>query len=78
MLLFFPRLPSRKLGAFVPTNSPFVQTVAGHPNLLLMSTHTDISGLRTVLAHSIEGAFCRSESALANGSELSIMNGYEP
>jgi hypothetical protein len=68
---FDQRSPTRTLGAFVPSNSPFFQTVPGHTNLLLMFTHTNISDLRTVLAPSIAGAVGRSESTLANGGELS-------
>ena len=62
---FDQRFPIRTLGAFVPSNSPFFQIVPGHENLLFTSTHTDISGPRTVRAHPSAGAFCRSESALA-------------
>ena len=62
---FNQRSPIRTLGAFVPSDSPFFQTIPGYTSLLLTSTHTTISCLRTVLAHSIAWAVCRSESALA-------------
>ena len=57
------------LGAFVPTNGPFIQTVPGRTTSALCIYRTDISCHRTVLEHPIAGAVGRSESALANGGE---------
>ena len=55
--------------SFRPTSLSF-QPLPDIRNLFLMSTFTDLACVRTALEHSIAGAVSRSESALANGSEL--------
>jgi hypothetical protein len=47
--------PTRTLGAFVPTNNPFFQTVANHTKSVSCVQHTDITCFRTILVLRLQG-----------------------